>query len=159
MPTHSRTVDYLKSHDSLGRRVRNLETGVHPTTADIRYWDDTNWELLTLTEDFDHAREGLIDLPLMWRRRLGIVHLRGGVEPAESGTWASIPAEGILVTTLPADARPLEDTRLLATVVSQAPYVTPAKIKKNGELLLYAGQVDAPYQDTVAFTGQSWTTQ
>jgi hypothetical protein len=159
MPTHSRTVDYLKSHDNLGRRVRNLETGVHPTTADITYWDDTSWALLELTDDFDHAREGLIDLPLMWRRRLGIVHLRGGVEPATDAVWADIPAEGILVTTLPEDARPLQDTRLLATAIAKAPYVTPAKIKKDGELILYAGLVEPPYEDTVSFAGQSWTIQ
>ena len=160
MPTHSRTIDYLKSHDSLGRRVRNLETGVHPTTADTTYWDDTNWQLARTPEPaWRHACRGSRGhaahvAPSPWHRaparrraRRSARHLRR--DRRGRGAHRHAARRG----------PPAQDTRLLATIQGQSPYVAPAEIRTDGHLILFRGDITGDYTGSILLNGQTWTTQ
>lgn len=108
----SRTPDFLHRHANLGRRVRNLETGVHPTTADVDFFDSTEWAAVPLEPGFTIATSGINTAPLQWRKRVGIVTLAGGV--TRSGGIDSLwPVGDSHVATLPPEARPSARLQML----------------------------------------------
>jgi hypothetical protein len=147
VPIHARTPDFLYHHITLEHRVTNLETGVHPTTADVDYFDSNVWTLMDIHKTgaaptWDYQRDGLVDKLPYWRKRVGIISLRGGIMApgGTSGTWPTFPSTGLtfLDSPLPKAARPGAD--MMFTVgITIAPWYINLKVQADGTCLLFPG--------------------
>jgi hypothetical protein len=149
----SRTPDFLRAHRDVGRRVRNLETGVHTTTANVDYFDSVIWTSLTIlpSSGYSAQRDGLIaDNPPMWRKRVGIVSMRGGVDAYDP----AMPPDGRLLFQFPAAARP-DVTMRFQVQIRAAPYVTTLEVRANGEARLFKDGWDGERAD-IMFDGVTW---
>ena len=88
-----RTPDFLHRHADISNRVRNLETGVHPTTSDNNYFD----ELGPVNLDIRTASAWNPELTPRWQRRAGTImlsgSLRSGSAPSGEDHFATVPKE------------------------------------------------------------------
>jgi hypothetical protein len=154
-----RTADYLTNHIGMEKRVSNLETGVHPTTAAVDYFDSTAWtEIVVTNDDLTYAVTGFNQERPYWRKRTGMVSLRGAIQPTGGnlGQWPTIPDDGLEFATLPKNARPATDMRF-RTVITDEPWATTMLVKKTGEMLILGEPWDGsggPVQ--VRFDGVMW---
>ena len=98
MGRFSRTPDYIASHQNLVRRVSNLETGVHPTRANIEYWDSKELTSFPLS-----VSQNMEIIDASWQRRAGIVFFYGQVLIKKVNTLGS---NGTRLCNLPDAASP-----------------------------------------------------
>lgn len=153
MSQMARTPDFLYRHANLTRRIRDLETGVHPTTSDNAYFDEID---PTPIEVNDGSVWEVSDNPVFyaapyWQRRAGTIML-SGVIIAESDTSGES-----VVGTLPSTARPRREMIQQAALTSD-PYRASVRITVGGQLsvLPQAGEILA---GTALFLdGLNWTT-
>jgi hypothetical protein len=139
----SRTPDFLRRHVGLGRRVRNLETGVHPTTSDTEWFDSTLWTQVPLAPGFMNGHQGINEFPFQYRKRVGVVMFRGGVtnEGGVSAHWPGDPdfpdGGGVkVVGTLPEKFAP-DIGQFKIVIVDAPPYRTRAVIQPDGTIEVY----------------------
>ena len=150
----SRRVDFLHLHANVSRRVRNLETGVHPTSSDPAYADVIPPTDITITNpnlNTYMAGTGAALSP-QWQRRFGVVTMLGGTQPTPN--WAALGAEETLGV-LPAAARPLADM-IFNGAMRGTPYVCQFRVQVDGtvSILKPAG---AAGTEGVRFEGANWT--
>jgi hypothetical protein len=159
MPIHARTPDYLRNHITLEHRVTNLETGVHPTTADVDYFDSTPWtEIIVTNSNLTYATTGLIQERPYWRKRVGMIALRGAIEPKGGigGHWPTSPPEGVLFSTLPKNARPGVTLRMRITV-RETPWAGTLEVRDNGEMrIIYEPWTPSAGGVQARFDGVMW---
>src|SRR4051794_27860497 len=101
-----RSPDFLRVTASNARRLRNLETGVHPTGVNLEYYDSYPEAVIPLRSGWMRYEEGTAFATPFWQRRVGIVSLFGGVMPTPN--WAGKGTLSI-VGDLPEAARPRFD--------------------------------------------------
>jgi hypothetical protein len=150
----ARGPDYLKLHANVANRVRNLETGVHPTGSGLSYYDTippttfsirggSSWHAHTVFPN---------DFPPRWQRRTGIVMLSGAVE-LDSGA-GTVPAED-QIATLPAEARPLLSL-VMQVSADSPPYRARIRITPGGDLFVLGDELDVAGA-VVRLDGATWT--
>jgi hypothetical protein len=132
--------DFVRSHDDVLRRVRNLETGVHPSGVDVTIYADVARTVLTDESSlFSPTTSGALSLGPYYQKRAGSVSIAGQV----TGTIRDIPAGGEKYGTLPVGVRPAQEETFVkmaliisadGTTVSYHPVLI--KVKTNGELLI-----------------------
>lgn len=147
MATHSRNPDFIQRHARLDRRIRDLETGVHPVSADNDFAGD--WPL-TLIEPAEpggpvqgHWPGGAdyLDNRPRWRKRAGIAMLSGTLTITDP-TLAAVEA-GKVYGSIPTAGRPATDMTFWATA-DHAPYITTVTVGEDGALTVYGGELPAP---------------
>lgn len=131
MPIQSRQPDFLASHTRLERRVSNLETGVHPTRANVEYHDSYDPTEIPVDEE-----QTVFDPPggsaPSWSRRSGMVYLGGKIEgPAIE----DIPSGGARYGTIPPPGRPSGTTVHIAGVDGAVSWIQ-VKIEEDGDLIV-----------------------
>ncbi len=129
--------DQIDLFDNVTRRVRNLETGVHPVGSDLQYYDTIDPTLI----DFDNAKietspSGTTDTRPRWLRRVGITQLIGEFRMHSGYTTDDLDPEETLAT-LPPQARPLVDL-LFRGGLSVAPFFYHYRVQADGDLVLLA---------------------
>lgn len=156
-----RTADYLTNHIGMENRVSNLETGVHPTTSDVDYFDSTVWTMINRSSGFSYWVTGLVQRDPYWRKRVGIVSLRGGVQP-QGSSWPNWDEDAsgqeyVEVATLPVAARPVTTMRFLVAL-TDAPYVADLEVTTDGKINVLKGIFDGstPGRVGVVFDGVMW---
>lgn len=149
----TRGPDYLRLHANVAQRVRNLETGVHPTGSELRYYDTIGPTNIGIRSDSNwHVYEsGVLTMQPRWQRRVGIVMLSGAVE-LDSGL-SGAPSEDLLAT-LPPEARPRQG-QLQPAAAEQSPYRARLRVQTDGELYLLGGGLEAEGA-IVWLDGASW---
>lgn len=130
MAQHARTPDYLHSHVNVDMRLRNLETGVHPTTADMGYWDNYGPQTIP---DSSTLLSPVAGAAPKWSRRTGSVYLAGQLQ----GTLGDIAADGEPYGKLDKLARPNEQQTQVAAI-SVAPFYTLVTIAVDGTITIAA---------------------
>jgi len=150
----NRNFDYLHMHDNVRRRVRNLETGVHPTGSHLRYYDSFG----PTNIDLSSAASPIFQIFTYWRwqRRVGIVTMSGGFAKKSGGAaWT----DDVKIGTLPAEGRPMTDLQVLVPVTNPG---TAGKshaqvtIETNGDMtLLHQGGWSAV--PSIRFEGPTWS--
>jgi hypothetical protein len=148
----ARGPDYLKLHANVRNRVRNLETGVHPTGAELRYYDTIPPTNIGIRSDSAwHVYEsGVLSYQPRWQRRVGIVMLSGAV--ALDNGLGGAPSEDFLAT-LPPEARPTQG-QLQTAAAESSPYRARLRIQTDGELYVLGGDLGA--DAVVWLDGASW---
>ena len=129
--TMPRTPDFLHRHANVFRRVRNLETGVHPTNGELSYYDTyapTGFAIRAAS----HWRANPTNAP-RWQRRTGLVLLSGGVY---SDTGATI-LDDEWIATLPAPARPVQ-VQTIEVAADDSPYRCRVRVFPDGKMHLLA---------------------
>src|SRR3954465_1923964 len=122
MPDPFFTVDFLDNHHSSERRVRALETGVHPTGSDIVYVEALLPTNIPVSSGFrPWAWSSTYPAFPQWQRHNGVVTLLGGIEPASS--WGAVPEESV-VGVLPSPARPRTDLYVVGAMTSAPGHAT-----------------------------------
>lgn len=131
MAESARGPDYLRHHVNVRQRVRNLETGVHPTGSRVNYYDTYGPTNISIDSGsaYHSYTSGIIEAPPRWQRRTGIVMLSGALE-IDSG--ASVPTDE-KVASLPPEARPLQ-TVTIPVAASLDPWRVRIRATKSGEL-------------------------
>ena len=148
----ARGPDYLRLHANVRNRVRNLETGVHPTGSHTDYYDTyppTNFSVPSGSAWHSYS-SGVTDYPPRWQRRTGLVMLSGAVE-LDSG--ASVPASD-QIGTLPPEARPLQELTM-AVGAESSPYRARIKVQPDGDLFLLGDGLSAA-GTVVRLDGATW---
>lgn len=152
MPRTAKTLDFLDLHSNIHRRVRNLETGVHPTALETGYADTVPPQPIAYTGAWEPL--GALAAQQVypyWQRRFGVVTLLGGFEPAGLD-WTGIAAEEPFAT-LPAGARPVSDLLLLLPATA-GPYFVQLRAGADGHMVVLKPAADA---GQVRLEGANWT--
>lgn len=153
----ARRADLLDLHENVTRRVRNLETGVHPLRADIEY---ANSILPTL---FPKAAGGSAavnpggsspDQRPYYQKRSGVGSLMGWV--ILNGPHADAQDDdGALYGILPAAMRPTRSHSMLC-YANEAPWVARISVRESGEVRFWG--LTLPASTDVSIEGFSWPT-
>ena len=133
-------------------RVRNLETGVHPTGSRTDYYDTyppTGFGVLS-SSDWHAYSSGVTSYQPAWQRRTGLVMLSGAVE-LDNGK--SVPASD-QIATLPREARPLVQQTVIVGADSP-PYRARVTVKPNGDLYVLGDDLTAA-NAVVRLDGAMW---
>lgn len=148
----TRGPDYLRLHANVRQRVRRLETGVHPTGGELRYYDTIEPTDISIRSDSNWHRyeSGVRIYQPRWQRRTGIVMLSGAIE-LDSGL-SSAPDDDLLAT-LPPEARPVLG-QMLPAAAEQDPYRARLRVQTDGELHVLGGNLGAGA--IVWLDGASW---
>lgn len=151
----ARQLDFLHLHANAIRRLRNLETGVHPLPADVDYTDSVP---LTLFPKAPGGSGALTAAPAPddsphYQKRSGIASLTGYV--TANPAHPDMDADGALYNTLP---EPLWPARTLAGLcyADSAPWVARVLVTSTGELRFYPNGLTGP--TTVHLDGFTWPT-
>lgn len=72
--------DLIDSHLNLRRRVRNLETGVHPVGFEVGLFADFALTNFTLSNGWAHNTSGATTLYAQYEKRSGNVQFRGEIK-------------------------------------------------------------------------------
>lgn len=158
MPSHPRNPDYLRVHGNLGYRLRNLETGVHPTGGELSYYD-TYEPTVVQVDNASHWKQSTESSSMWkWQRRVGQVSMMGYIQNKNGVTYADFPDEEV-VGTLPREAWPIFEVVQFVPMMSD-PFQARIKVAVNGEVTLYkfpnsVMRPDGPWQ--VRFEGPTWT--
>lgn len=132
IPDHPRNFDYLERTVNIDNRVRNLETGVHPTSSPLLYYDTTNaTEMVVVHPLWEAGVEGLIRYAPTFQRRVGIVQLGGEIE-TKTQDPSNIPAWSVNVFRMPSGGRPLIEQIFNVPIMFYAPFYTQIKVKTDG---------------------------
>jgi hypothetical protein len=157
MARTAHTPDFLHLHANAHRRLRNLETGVHPLASETAVPDTIPPTALTITNPHFRSAFSFDPAPSIprWQRRIGVVTMLGGVEPVTN--WAALGTEET-VGTLPAAARPLGELIFNGALLAY-PWVCQYRVKPTGEIsILKPAGVSGTSGAPVKFEGANWTT-
>jgi len=146
----ARNSDYLKITASTARRVRNLETGVHPTGSELRYYDSFGPTAVVITNSkFEPMTAGWV-----WLRRIGIVAMGGAIQRSGSQTLADFDAEEVLAR-LPPEARPIVDISGIVAMTS-FPFYARITVDEDGYVTVYKGSDWSGLFPQIHFEGPTW---
>ena len=150
-----RNQDYIDEHGHIARRVSNLETGVHPVSADNAYANAVPPTNIILISPWQQFRGSAADPATpKWQRRFGVVTLMGGVEP--SGVdWSAIPADS-KCGDLPTGARPLSELVFLVAGIP-APFYGTLRVQTDGGIYVIKPPGALPSGFGLRFDGANWT--
>jgi hypothetical protein len=149
MAEMTRNPDYLKRHLSVKDRVRNLETGVHPTRSDLNYYDSYGLTSLVFPSSSQWMNS---DNGAAWQRRVGIVTLSGRATSKVIGTSLN---NDQVAAVLPPEARPLTDLRFQGSLITQ-PWRTTVIVKESGDVIIQRDEIDSASTVYVYLDGISW---
>lgn len=139
MSRSARQLDILHLHANVARRVRNLETGVHPLPADVDYTDSVPLTLFPKDAGGSGALTvvGAADTRPHYQKRSGIASLTGLVivNPAHADI---IDSDGALYGTLPQTLWPTRAEAHLC-YAETAPWVARVLVTSTGQLRFYPG--------------------
>ncbi len=155
MPENTRSPNFLHLHNTLSRRVSNLETGVHPTRSEFGYGDAYGPTTFTVTSTvLSHLSPGL-----KWMRRMGVAQFAGTLWFGTGGsahTHSELAAEEV-IGTLPPQARPLVALRNQGQL-TVAPWFFQYTIGLDGVVrVIKPSGPAAGDQYTLAFDSAAWT--
>jgi hypothetical protein len=161
MSRSARQLDFLHLHTNAVRRVRNLETGVHPLPADVDYTDSIPLTLFpkdplagsaALTITGSGAPDA--DARPHYQKRSGIASLTGyvTVNPLHADI---IDTDGALYGTLPEALWPAR-THATLCFADAAPWVARVLVTSTGQLRFYPGGLTAT--TPVYLDGFAWPT-
>ena len=154
MAEMTRSPDFLRITASTTRRVRNLETGVHPTGTELRYYDSFGPTAVVITNPrFQHMAGGQ---GWVWLRRIGIVAMGGAIQgDPNNRPIADFGAEEV-VARLPVEARPLVGISGIVAMTN-APFYARITVDADGYVTVYRaadwGGLNYPQ---IHFEGPTW---
>lgn len=156
MAKTARNHDYIQRNINVEHRVRDLETGVHPTGAGVDFFDSTDWIAATIEPGFQGWISGVEVFPLQFRKRVGIVTLAGGVSNAGgiSSPWP--PGAEVKVATIPTWAAPDTNMSFMGMKLFDDVYpLIPVAIQTNGDVLVrdVQGALQTGSREGVRFDG------
>jgi len=125
----TRSPDYLRITASTARRVRNLETGVHPTSSGLNYYDTFGPIQFDFVDGAEFTSPSLAERA-GWQRRMGIVQTFGMLR----GTWGPDASE--YVSKLPPEARPRLPVHGVVPMTNSPPYIAFVLVETNGDFFL-----------------------
>lgn len=156
----ARQTDLLDLHDNVTRRVRNLETGVHPLRSEADYADsvpptvfpkDSGSSSLLSTSTASVTSSSRFQ----YQKRSGIAALIGWVQISDPQAADAQDANGALWGTLPESLRPSID-RFLTAAADTAPGLTYVLVRADGQVRFFGGQLGETA--TVFCDGLVWPT-
>lgn len=123
---------------NLERRVRNMETGVHPTGSQFEYYDTVLPTLVVIPDNpyWEGLAQGVHPMPPQWQKRVGQVSLIGGYKTKVGVDALTVPND-VVVGLLPEEARPLQQIIGWVTYY-QAPYLGRVTIETDGSIKVAA---------------------
>jgi hypothetical protein len=137
----ARQSDLLDLHDNVARRVRNLETGVHPLRSEADYADSIPPTL------FDGGSANLHHSPIAtqadwprYQKRSGIGSLTGQIQITDP--HAGSMSGGELWGTLPAAIRPTA-THTYIVAATSSPGFTTVTVAADGDVRINPGALPA----------------
>jgi len=152
MAEMTRSPDYLRITASTARRVRNLETGVHPTSSGLNYYDTFGPAPFPNSEDPVWSLTSIQTGP-GWQRRMGIVQTFGFL----AGQWNASDDEHFICR-LPPEARPRVPVNVMAPMTAAEPYFAFIRVDTGG--FFYLGKppnATLGVTCNVYLTGVSWS--
>lgn len=156
----ARNPDYLVRRINVEDRVRNLETGVHPTASDLNFFDTIDFTLLPVVggAGWEYYSPGVSNFPVGYQKRVGTVAMSGQLEKLDT----NVAFTEQTVFSLPVEIRPLTDLQFVVGLDNYSPFYTTVKVYKNGDVTIYKGtQVwtpDGVSAPVVHFEGPNWLT-
>lgn len=156
MAKTARNHDYIQRNINVEHRVRDLETGVHPTNSDVDFFDSTDWMAADIEPGFQPWISGIDTFGLTFRKRVGIVTLAGGVsnEGGISEDWPAGPA--VKVASIPTWAAPDVDMAFMGMKLFDDVHpLIPVTIAANGDIIVRdtQGALQTGSREGVRFDG------
>lgn len=153
----TRNPDFLKITASTTKRVRNLETGVHPTSSELNYYDTYYPRAIDMEGPFAILPAGAGLHTPKWQRRVGVVTLMGAFYG--SPNWGAVGATEKFGE-LPAEARPNAEL-FLRFPMSNVPYFCFVTVQTDGDLILHkppgVNEVSSGANAPVWLNSNTWT--